>query len=654
MADLNKITGISKLRTTPYHPQSNGACERMNQTLLKMLRTLPESQKSRWPEAVNKMVYSYNCTQHSSTGYSPYFLLFGREPNLPIDVILGTQGNQNEYIPYNKFAKEWQCQMKEAYKIARKNSVKKKIGDQDRWCRRKLLAQLRVGDRVLLQNKKQRGGPGKLRAFWEPVIYVVKSVKGEEGVVYEICKQSDGSGTRIVHRNMLLPVDEEFEIKDSSRTEEENMERCTSNNRTKGVTKKRKHNLQKNGHRTIESDDSDNDLGYYPNQLQGYGTLEANIIDENDISNKEREGITEVLCGSDASVIDDSDDSMDMIEDHTVVGEAPDDIPGVQEGVENMSPEEEVVCKMPTRGLSDSSDLDGSSGSEGGIETYLVSNERPGCIPDNRLRNEGNEIHNREDRREVAEDGEKQEQLPHIQRSCGNNLLGGNLSSRSRTGVKIRNRPPSRETRNDVYEARRKKAIGDIEERKQRAHTQRFKDSVRQSKKRKGDVQTKKRNIANPEESGETQDNNMENVRDGENLRRSERERQAPTRYSYHAMGTPDINSIYVDNGQSNFVSNNPYVDGSETGIWEADGSQISEYCNRLLVYPYLNRGPHYMYYSDGSIHYTNDGMFLYYPIEWTTSYTDIHYQLNLILNELQNLKLNLCMENSEFTPYNT
>ena len=54
MRDLNKLCGVTKIRTTPYHPQTNGGCERMNQTLLKMLRTLPENLKSRWPESVNK------------------------------------------------------------------------------------------------------------------------------------------------------------------------------------------------------------------------------------------------------------------------------------------------------------------------------------------------------------------------------------------------------------------------------------------------------------------------------------------------------------------------------------------------------------------------------------------------------------------------
>jgi hypothetical protein len=115
---LEQRSGVKHSRTTPYHPQDNGHVERFNRTLLDMLRTLPENEKSRWKVHVNKVVHAYNCTRNDSTGYSPFFLLFGRHPRLPIDLISRSSSprtNKN----YPQYVSEWRKAMQEAYQVAR-------------------------------------------------------------------------------------------------------------------------------------------------------------------------------------------------------------------------------------------------------------------------------------------------------------------------------------------------------------------------------------------------------------------------------------------------------------------------------------------------------------------------------------------------------
>ena len=74
---LTKLCGFKQLRSTLYHPQTNRAFEVMNSTICSMLKTLTDKEKTTWKDHINKLIFAYNWTKHSSSGYSPYYLLFG-------------------------------------------------------------------------------------------------------------------------------------------------------------------------------------------------------------------------------------------------------------------------------------------------------------------------------------------------------------------------------------------------------------------------------------------------------------------------------------------------------------------------------------------------------------------------------------------------
>ncbi len=90
-----KLFRIHKIRTTSYRPQSNGVCERFNQTLKSgLIKVLHESQFPSWDLYHNFVVCLYNTSIHSSTKFSPFYLTFASEVRLPPDLIFGSPSSQ--------------------------------------------------------------------------------------------------------------------------------------------------------------------------------------------------------------------------------------------------------------------------------------------------------------------------------------------------------------------------------------------------------------------------------------------------------------------------------------------------------------------------------------------------------------------------------
>ena len=125
VADLCKLMGTQKVWTSLYHPQINGKCEMFNSILIGMLGMLPPEKKSEWKNHIGTLVHAYNCTQYSATGFSSYYLIYGRQPHLPVDVSLGLAPHTSKFMQKMKKYAKWAQKKAEAFQAKEAQHHKK-------------------------------------------------------------------------------------------------------------------------------------------------------------------------------------------------------------------------------------------------------------------------------------------------------------------------------------------------------------------------------------------------------------------------------------------------------------------------------------------------------------------------------------------------
>ena len=76
--------GIDRIFSVPYHPQSNGKLEILHKYLKPTLKKLCEKDPANWDKYLNQVLASYRITPNLATAESPFFLVYGRNPNLPL------------------------------------------------------------------------------------------------------------------------------------------------------------------------------------------------------------------------------------------------------------------------------------------------------------------------------------------------------------------------------------------------------------------------------------------------------------------------------------------------------------------------------------------------------------------------------------------
>ncbi len=110
---------ISKVRTTPYHPSSNGVCERVNQTIKHGLQKIMQNQIDvEWDQILPEVIFAYNTAVHESTGFTPFRLNSGNEARYPLQLLV--KAPEDVVTPAGYAAKKFQS-IQNTFEIVRNN-----------------------------------------------------------------------------------------------------------------------------------------------------------------------------------------------------------------------------------------------------------------------------------------------------------------------------------------------------------------------------------------------------------------------------------------------------------------------------------------------------------------------------------------------------
>ena len=204
IAAMCSLLGIEKIHTTPYHPQTNGSAERVHQTLQCMIGKLDPEKRRKWPAHIGSIIIAYNSTRSLVTGYSPYYLMFGRRPWLPIDLLFPTRQTQMLTRTIDEYVASLYDRLRESLAITQDCAVKEAQRQKWLYNRKVGAVELRPGDHVLVHLDAFRGQRRKLKNRWGDDLHTVVT-RVADGIAAYVVKNNHTGKKKVVHRARLLP-----------------------------------------------------------------------------------------------------------------------------------------------------------------------------------------------------------------------------------------------------------------------------------------------------------------------------------------------------------------------------------------------------------------------------------------------------------------
>lgn len=205
---ITKLLNITIKRTTAFHPACNGAVERFNRSLGDMIRTAGLKEPLLWEESLPILTLSYNTSVNRTLGETPAYLMFAKDPKLPLDLIVERKidhpyamGQDNNFSP----SAELQARLQNARTIAQNNIMKNLEKTREEANINRITREFQVGDKVLLKVPQKKGERKKFHLKYKG-IFRIENVINKVNV---IIKSITGRGkSQTVHINRIIRFDD--------------------------------------------------------------------------------------------------------------------------------------------------------------------------------------------------------------------------------------------------------------------------------------------------------------------------------------------------------------------------------------------------------------------------------------------------------------
>jgi hypothetical protein len=160
--------------SSPYHPQTNGLVERFNRTLCESLAKISEKE-DQWDEHVEEVLFAYRTNKQGTTGKTPFYLTYGRQPILPVDEFEGNEKVKNIGTKESILQRKYELLELEEQRREALENVEKSQGKQKERHDGKINSEtvFQIGDKVLLkESSKEKQWTGKLSQNWKGPYYI--------------------------------------------------------------------------------------------------------------------------------------------------------------------------------------------------------------------------------------------------------------------------------------------------------------------------------------------------------------------------------------------------------------------------------------------------------------------------------------------------